>query len=52
MFLIDLYTDVKISFNFAARPAIYNYVIIMFVFSAITLFGCGLAGIGTSFGNW
>ncbi|XP_020227920.2 transmembrane protein adipocyte-associated 1 homolog isoform X2 [Cajanus cajan] len=34
------------------RPAFYNYVAVMFVFSVITLFACGLAGIGTGLGNW
>ncbi|KAJ1421825.1 Transmembrane protein [Sesbania bispinosa] len=34
------------------RPAFYNYVAVMFVFSAITLFACGLAGIGVGLGNW
>ncbi|KAK7330298.1 hypothetical protein VNO77_24488 [Canavalia gladiata] len=34
------------------RPAFYNYVAVMFVFSAITLFACGLAGIGAGLGNW
>ncbi|KAI4343949.1 hypothetical protein L6164_011236 [Bauhinia variegata] len=34
------------------RPTFYNYVVVMFVFSAIALFACGLAGIGAGFGNW
>ncbi|TKY55037.1 Transmembrane protein adipocyte-associated 1-like [Spatholobus suberectus] len=34
------------------RPAFYNYVAVMFVFSVITLFACGLAGIGFGLGNW
>ncbi|XP_027332883.1 transmembrane protein adipocyte-associated 1 homolog [Abrus precatorius] len=34
------------------RPAFYNYVAIMFIFSVITLFACGLAGIGADLGNW
>lgn len=34
------------------RPTFYNYVVVMFIFSAITLFACGLAGIGAGLGNW
>ncbi|XP_061364931.1 protein CANDIDATE G-PROTEIN COUPLED RECEPTOR 2-like [Gastrolobium bilobum] len=34
------------------RPTFYNYAVVMFVFSAITLFACGLAGIGAGFGSW
>ncbi|XP_015943347.1 protein CANDIDATE G-PROTEIN COUPLED RECEPTOR 2 [Arachis duranensis] len=34
------------------RPAFHNYVVVMFVFSAIALFSCGLAGLGMSLGNW
>ncbi|MED6145025.1 hypothetical protein PIB30_021173 [Stylosanthes scabra] len=34
------------------RPSFHNYVVVMFVFSAIALFSCGLAALGTSFGNW
>ncbi|KAK2411415.1 protein CANDIDATE G-PROTEIN COUPLED RECEPTOR [Trifolium repens] len=34
------------------RPTFYNYVFIMFIFSAISLFACGVAGIGAGLGNW
>ncbi|GFZ17017.1 protein of unknown function, transmembrane-40 [Actinidia rufa] len=34
------------------RAAFYNYVVVMFVTNAVTLFACGLAGIGASFGLW
>ncbi|WVZ13065.1 hypothetical protein V8G54_017595 [Vigna mungo] len=34
------------------RPAFYNYVAVMFVLSVISLFACGLAGIGIGLGNW
>nr|AFK46758.1 unknown [Lotus japonicus] len=34
------------------RPAFYNYVVVMFVFSAVTLFACGLSGIGAGLGSW
>ncbi|KAM5570895.1 protein CANDIDATE G-PROTEIN COUPLED RECEPTOR 2-like [Rosa sericea] len=34
------------------RPAFYNYIVVMFVFGAVTLFACGLAGIGAGFGIW
>ncbi|KAM1036136.1 hypothetical protein ACFX13_039928 [Malus domestica] len=34
------------------RPAFYNYIVIMFVLSALASFGCGLAGIGAGFGIW
>nr|XP_043616836.1 protein CANDIDATE G-PROTEIN COUPLED RECEPTOR 2-like [Erigeron canadensis] len=34
------------------RPAFYNYVVAMFVVSAIALFGCGLAAVGVGFGLW
>ncbi|KAK7388880.1 hypothetical protein VNO78_23707 [Psophocarpus tetragonolobus] len=34
------------------RPVFYNYVAVMFVFSVITLFACGLAGIGSGLGIW
>ncbi|XP_015079123.1 transmembrane protein adipocyte-associated 1 homolog isoform X1 [Solanum pennellii] len=34
------------------RPAFYNYVIVMFVTSAVMLFACGLAGIRGGFGLW
>ncbi|KAG4378651.1 hypothetical protein GLYMA_17G077800v4 [Glycine max] len=34
------------------RPTFYNYVAVMFVFSVITLFACGLAAIGAGLGNW
>ncbi|XP_004508683.1 protein CANDIDATE G-PROTEIN COUPLED RECEPTOR 2-like [Cicer arietinum] len=34
------------------RPTFYNYVVIMFIFSATTLFACGMAGFGASLGNW
>ncbi|XP_050870882.1 protein CANDIDATE G-PROTEIN COUPLED RECEPTOR 2 [Lathyrus oleraceus] len=34
------------------RPTFYNYVVVMFIFNAITLFACGLAGIGSGLGNW
>ncbi|KAJ7978725.1 transmembrane protein adipocyte-associated 1-like [Quillaja saponaria] len=34
------------------RPAFYNYIVIMFVFSAVALFACGIAGIGAGFGTW
>lgn len=37
---------------FAARPAFYNYIVVMFVFGAVALFACGLAGIGAGFGIW
>lgn len=37
---------------YAARPAFYNYVIVMFVTSAVMLFACGLAGIRGGFGLW
>ncbi|CAL0300063.1 unnamed protein product [Lupinus luteus] len=35
-----------------ARPAFYKYVTIMFIFNAIALFACGLAGNGAAFGLW
>ncbi|KAM0979907.1 hypothetical protein ACFX13_015964 [Malus domestica] len=34
------------------RPAFYNYIVVMFVLCALASFGCGLAGIGASFGIW
>ncbi|KAG5602256.1 hypothetical protein H5410_033626 [Solanum commersonii] len=34
------------------RPAFYNYVIVMFVTTAVMLFACGLAGISGGFGLW
>lgn len=34
------------------RPAFYNYIVIMFVLTALASFGCGLAGIGAGFGIW
>ncbi|KAL3335520.1 hypothetical protein AABB24_031640 [Solanum stoloniferum] len=34
------------------RPAFYNYVIVMFVTTAVMLFSCGLAGIRGGFGLW
>ncbi|CAN6585072.1 unnamed protein product [Malus baccata var. baccata] len=34
------------------RPVFYNYIVVMFVLSALASFGCGLAGIGASFGIW
>ncbi|KAK9926107.1 hypothetical protein M0R45_023356 [Rubus argutus] len=34
------------------RPAFYNYIVVMFVFGAVALFACGLAGIGAGFGIW
>ncbi|KAF7838524.1 transmembrane protein adipocyte-associated 1-like protein [Senna tora] len=34
------------------RPAIYNYVVVMFVFSTIALFACALAGFGAGLGHW
>ncbi|PRQ16321.1 putative transmembrane protein adipocyte-associated 1 [Rosa chinensis] len=34
------------------RPAFYNYIVVMFVFGAVTMFACGLAGIGAGFGIW
>lgn len=35
-----------------ARPAFYNYIIIMFCLNAIALFACGLTGSGAGFGFW
>ncbi|KAI5398438.1 protein CANDIDATE G-PROTEIN COUPLED RECEPTOR 2 [Lathyrus oleraceus] len=35
-----------------ARPAFYNYVIIMFILNAIALFACGLTGNGAGFAFW
>lgn len=40
------------SLPFAARPAFYNYVIIMFILNAIALFACGLTGNGAGFAFW
>lgn len=37
---------------FAARPAFYNYILIMFAFGAVTLLACGLAGIRAGYGIW
>ncbi|KHN48736.1 hypothetical protein glysoja_015884 [Glycine soja] len=34
------------------RPSFHNYVAVMFVFSVITLFACGLATIDAGLGNW
>ncbi|XP_028763471.1 transmembrane protein adipocyte-associated 1 homolog [Neltuma alba] len=34
------------------RPAFYNYVVAMFVFSSIALFACGLAVVGAGLGSW
>lgn len=34
------------------RPAFYNYVVAMFVITAIALFGCGLAASGLGLGLW
>ncbi|KAL3366649.1 hypothetical protein AABB24_011380 [Solanum stoloniferum] len=34
------------------RSAFYNYVIVMFVTTAVMLFACGLAGISGGFGLW
>ncbi|KAG5027935.1 hypothetical protein AAZX31_05G020900 [Glycine max] len=34
------------------RPSFHNYVAVMFVFSVITLFACGLAAIDAGLGNW
>lgn len=41
-----------VSLSSAARPAFYNYIVIMFTASAVALFGCGLAVMGASFGIW
>jgi hypothetical protein len=49
---MDSYSNLKISVTFAARPTFYKYVFIMFIFSAISLFACGVAGIGAGLGNW
>lgn len=49
---MDSYSNLKFSVTFAARPTLYNYVVVMFIFSAITLFACGLAGIGAGLGSW
>jgi hypothetical protein len=38
--------------SFAARPAFYKYVIIMFILNAIALFACGLTGSGAGFAFW
>jgi hypothetical protein len=42
----------QFSFSSAARPAFYNYIVIMFVVNAVALFACGIAGIGAGFGIW
>ncbi|XAR63794.1 hypothetical protein NMG60_11023880 [Bertholletia excelsa] len=34
------------------RPSFYNYVVVMFVANAVTLFGCVLAAFGANFGIW
>ncbi|KAH7528937.1 hypothetical protein FEM48_Zijuj05G0130700 [Ziziphus jujuba var. spinosa] len=34
------------------RPAFYNYVVVMFVTCSVSLFACGLAGLGANFGIW
>jgi len=34
------HSNLKCSVTFAARPTFYNYVVVMFIFSAITLFVC------------
>ncbi|RZC09145.1 hypothetical protein D0Y65_015763 [Glycine soja] len=34
------------------RPSFHTYVAVMFVFSVITLFACGLATIDTGLSNW
>lgn len=34
------------------HPAFYNYVIVMFVTTAVMLFACGLAGFRSGFGLW
>jgi hypothetical protein len=36
----------------AARPAFYNYIVIMFSMNALALFACALTGNGASFGFW
>ncbi|KAG5549354.1 hypothetical protein RHGRI_014638 [Rhododendron griersonianum] len=35
-----------------ARPAFYNYIIVMFSVNAIALFACALTGQGAGFGFW
>lgn len=35
-----------------ARPAFYNYIIIMFCLNAMVLFACALTGNGAGFGFW
>ncbi|OVA00795.1 Uncharacterized protein family [Macleaya cordata] len=35
-----------------ARPAFYNYILVMFCLNAIALFSCGLLGSGAIFGLW
>ncbi|XP_048443678.1 protein CANDIDATE G-PROTEIN COUPLED RECEPTOR 2-like isoform X1 [Pyrus x bretschneideri] len=42
----------KLTEKLPPRPAFYNYIVVMFVLSALASFGCGLAGIGASFGIW
>lgn len=38
--------------SFAARPAFYKYIVIMFILNALALFACGLTVNGTGFGFW
>lgn len=53
MFVCYYFYDSIIFFlPFAARPAFYKYVIVMFILNAIALFACGLTGNGAAFGFW
>ncbi|KAG5060398.1 hypothetical protein JHK85_001468 [Glycine max] len=35
----------------SSRPSFHNYVAVMFIFSVVTRFACGLAAIDTGLGN-
>lgn len=39
-------------FPYAARPAFYNYVVVMFIVNSLALLACALAASGVGFGFW